>query len=248
MPEDKLYRMMKRAAQAEHWQQIDDVVDHPVDDVNLLEAWSLGNLSEKTRVELLEHLADCVYCRRETAAMIRDGVLVFPPGAIEPAQEEPELTVARPWMQRVLRILMTVAAVMLVAFGIWTLQPRHQSGGPIAKTKPKFEVVSLVAYGTVRSGGGDKIDTETIIRQAGSDPEKRFDAGLELLKGEKFKAAVEIFVLLDKEFPENAAILNALGVACYHAGKTAEAKKYFDRAKTLDPTNERIQDNIDSML
>lgn len=259
MPEDKLYDIMKKAARLEHLQPIDESVVHPVDDVNLLEAWSLGDLSEKKRVEILEHLADCVYCRRETAAMMRDGVLNFTSEPVGPVQEASNPTVTRPWAQRGLRILMTAAAVLLVAFGIWKLQSPQEK--QIAKVMPTFRIVAAKdfrsdttrGHGEPTNGEGqaEKNWIESILEKAGNDPEKRFDVGLELLAmqtDESVEQAVDVFERLNKEYPDNAGILNALAIAYHSSGEPEKALESYEKAKQIDPTNVQIQENLDRML
>jgi len=51
---------------------------HPVDDDELLLDWSLGDLNQQQREAFVDHLAECSYCRRELAAMVRAGAIVLP--------------------------------------------------------------------------------------------------------------------------------------------------------------------------
>lgn len=51
---------------------------HIVDDEELLYRWTLGDLTDEERTRLLDHLAVCGDCRREVAAMLREGVLNLP--------------------------------------------------------------------------------------------------------------------------------------------------------------------------
>ena len=59
-----------------------DSTEHPIDDDALLIDWSVGDLSPERHAEFVRHLANCDYCRRELAAMIRAGALT-PPSAAE---------------------------------------------------------------------------------------------------------------------------------------------------------------------
>jgi len=51
---------------------------HPIDDDELLIDWSVGDLDDAKHREIIDHLGECSYCRRELASMIEDGVLVLP--------------------------------------------------------------------------------------------------------------------------------------------------------------------------
>ena len=230
-------------------QPIDESVEHPVDDVNLMEAWTLGDISEETRDKLICHLADCVYCRRETSAMVRGGLLNF--RHAEPRQE-PRPAVSVFWSYRMYRALAAVAAVLLVAFMVHrSLLPQpQQPGGQIARIEPSFPFAALRDYETSK-GIEDNTEAKTIeeiISEAGIDPEKRFEAGLEFLKRKEYEKAIQVLEALDQEFPDNAAIQNALGIAHYNSGNSDEAERCFEKAKQFAPENDQIQKNLDRML
>ena len=50
---------------------------HPIEDEDFLLRWSSGGLTEEEHQNLLHHLALCSDCRKETAIMIKNGILEF---------------------------------------------------------------------------------------------------------------------------------------------------------------------------
>ena len=293
MTEDKFHRLMQLAAQKELSQPIDDSY-HYVDDVELMEAWAFGNISEAKRNEIIKHLAKCVYCRRETSAMVRHGVLNFS----STKTEEPEkirVGMKRWDFYRGIKIFLAVAVVLMVAFvGIWIINPTQQQiarvplepstkGGTNEhdenstkwlrssadqenanaqfnlgafydndKDIPKFHYAGLDEFITVKSGRQSEGNTKTIEEiksEAGNDPIKRFDAGLDLLdlsNRQAYLEAIAIFEQLNREYPDSAPILNALGIAHYCNANPDMAKECFEKAWKIDP-HERILKNIDYM-
>ncbi len=57
---------------------------HVVDDDELLLRWSDDGLSQEEHTEIVRHLADCSYCRKELAGMVQAGVFTPPQRAPEP--------------------------------------------------------------------------------------------------------------------------------------------------------------------
>jgi len=86
---------------------------HVVDDDEQLISWSLGEIDARRQSELRDHLADCPYCRKELAAMIRAGALKLPP-------VEAVVPVRRFWHRRNL-IWATAAAATLMIGIVWTM-------------------------------------------------------------------------------------------------------------------------------
>jgi len=88
-----IFREVLRGAASQH-----DEAEGPhfVDDDVLLDRWSLGGLGDAERDKLLDHMADCNYCRQELRAMIRadvisiPGVAAVPPAAAAAGAANPE--------------------------------------------------------------------------------------------------------------------------------------------------------------
>ena len=274
-------RFMEFAAEQELLQlhQIDINIDHPVDDVNLLMSWSLGDISQSDRDELIQHLANCVYCRRETAIMIREGVLVFEEPHVPKSGFIATLLLAFKNHSHA-KILLTIAAVLTIAFvGFWMLNLPHNSQQQIARVlpspsndtipkEPAFEIWSLeemkrnVPVDSTTKGARSGVSSqeslpdqeqktvdEIIIEiksQVGDDPEKLFQESKKLLMEGLLDEAIAILEELGQNFPTQAAVLNALGIA-YHlrGGRPDEAYECLTKAKELDPNNQQIQENLD---
>ena len=236
---------MQLAAKKELSQPIDEGY-HPVDDIGLMESWAFGNISDAKRGEIIKHLASCVYCRRETSAMVRDGVLDFG----DAVTNQP--MVATEWgYSRAMKFLLTVAVVFMVALiGFWVMNTPQ---GEIARVTPEFYIARLNEFEMTKGGGQteEKKTIEEIKTEAGNDPKQLFEAGLQLLEmghEDAVTEAIAIFEQLNREYPDCVALLNALGVAHYVEGNKVEAIKYFEKAIQLDPENSRIRENLDTML
>ena len=53
---------------------------------------------------------------------------------------------------------------------------------------------------------------------------------------------------LNQTHPDNAAIMNALGVAHYWIAEPDEAEKLFKEARKIEPSDTIIQRNLDEMF
>lgn len=108
---------------------------HFVDDDEELISWSIGELADQRHAEILEHMSECSYCRKEVAAMIRAGALQLPEIEEEvPGQPEIELEEELPVQQHIAAVArsftgsrsgwtwaaMAVAATLLIAI-VWSL-------------------------------------------------------------------------------------------------------------------------------
>ena len=96
---------------------------HFVDDDEELISWSVGELTDQRHSAILEHMAECTYCRKEVAAMIRAGAITLPEMEEEPAGQEHIATPSKPltgsrsgWTWAA----MAVAATVLIAI-VWSL-------------------------------------------------------------------------------------------------------------------------------
>ena len=77
---DIFHEIFRRAAN-----QLDETDGpHFVDDDELLDRWTLGELDDAERDKLLDHMADCNYSRQELGAMTRAGVISMPEAAETP--------------------------------------------------------------------------------------------------------------------------------------------------------------------
>lgn len=105
---------------------------HPVDDDELLIEWSVGDLDERRHRAVLDHLAECSYCRRELADMIQAGALVLPEAveiedriADEDPNPQPTVPLCRERStlssKRSLLIAVSVIAASLLVAVIWGL-------------------------------------------------------------------------------------------------------------------------------
>jgi len=131
MRRDETLREIFRAAMTSETGAADSAQDHPVDDDELLIDWSVGDLDATRHRAVLDHLAECSYCRRELADMIQAGALVLPEheDTGDPDDvREPAVTVrhdrsnASP-MRNLALAATAIAASLLVAI-IWGLSDR----------------------------------------------------------------------------------------------------------------------------
>lgn len=115
-----------------------DDKNHPVNDDELLIRWSMGELEGSEHGQIVEHLAQCFYCRSELAAMIHAGALTLPEreDARDPGEaSEPTVTALRDrshpsWKQHALFAITAIAASLLVAV-IWGLSARTTNNGSV---------------------------------------------------------------------------------------------------------------------
>ena len=90
---------------------------HPVDDDDLLNRWSMGDLDEQEQNSLVDHLAHCSDCRMIVASMLETGSLVLPEVKAD-SPERKDVSVASHEAPRsgagfYLQMLLSVAAVVL---------------------------------------------------------------------------------------------------------------------------------------
>ena len=136
---------------------------HFVDDDEELISWSIGELTDQRHAAILEHMAECSYCRKEVAAMIRAGALTLPEMEEEPAGQEHIATPSKPltgsrsgWTWAA----MAIAATLLIAI-VWSL------------SEPGSETLLALAQREWKAG-----NTEIAMRQAEEllDTEKGLDS------------------------------------------------------------------------
>lgn len=63
----------------------------------------------------------------------------------------------------------------------------------------------------------------------------------------EFEQAAQRFQLLQKNNPENAGILNSLGVSLFNLGKFPESVEAFEQALKLDPALDAAKKNLDTV-
>src|SRR5690242_20897176 len=88
-----------------------------------------------------------------------------------------------------------------------------------------------------------------------ADPKYRYmnfetkinDAGYNMLNGKQFDAAIYIFQLNTKLFPNSANVWDSYAEANWKAGKTDKAIEFYNKAIELDP-NGVTGDNARNML
>jgi hypothetical protein len=156
------------------------VIDHPVDNIELMDDWAFGGISEEEQNEIINHLANCHYCRREVSAMVREGVLTFS----TPAMEKQVPVLRQRDSRRVIFPMAIAIVLMFTVLGYWAMLPKDkiQPSPPIAHIEFNFTFPLLSEFSRTRDETNvDDTSIEKIIQQAGTDPLKRFEAGLKLL-------------------------------------------------------------------
>ena len=131
MERNAALRTIFRAAIASDVEAGDPGQDHPLDNDELLIDWSVGDLDATRHRAVLDHLAECSYCRRELADMIRAGALVLPEQMDEEDADnvaEPIATVRRDRLNasphRNIRYAIAAIAASLLVAVIWALSGR----------------------------------------------------------------------------------------------------------------------------
>ena len=144
---------------------------HPIDDEEVLVAWSLDELRPERHQDLLDHLAACPACRREITAMVRLGILELPtsdePVSAQPDLEFPENSVKQTsavspesermvdsssgiWRRRTVAILVAaLAASLLLMFG----------RGAFDEGSPDGAALIAMAQRDLRGGRADRAFT-----------------------------------------------------------------------------------------
>ena len=87
---------------------MNDPERHIIDDDDLLIDWSVGDLSERQRLAIIDHMAECSSCRQEIAKMVQAKAIVLPE-LHEPAIRRRTYTV-------VASLLAVAAAFLVVIF------------------------------------------------------------------------------------------------------------------------------------
>lgn len=211
-------------------QPIDENVDHPVDDFKLMETWSLGKLSSEKLDKIVTHLADCVYCRRETSSMIKEGILLYSPRA--------ERTWWN-WLKKQAKnpLPITVAALLLISLTSYSVY--QQSHNDL----PKFKILNLREFETTLSAD-DTVDVRVKTNVSNSYAEKEFEKATNLMHKQEFDEAMTIFNKLEKRYPNNAAISNAQGIILYLKNDKEAAKEKLNRSLELNP-DPQIKRNLE---
>lgn len=115
-----------------------DDMSHPVNDDELLIRWSLDELDKTEHKQIVAHLAECPYCRRELAAMIKAGALTLPEPA-DAGQENAlvqstvplESCYTKPTSRRNLQITLAALAASLLVAAIWGLSQQATENGSV---------------------------------------------------------------------------------------------------------------------
>lgn len=244
-----------------YWHELphlyDGTQEHPVDDVALLEAWELGDITNEELRDLNAHLDQCYYCSREVAAMIKNDTLTLQNCSFS-------ATSPKPWFSRwQARAWLIVAAAMVM--GIVCFHMLNPPRGPeIARNIDLvMEWNSLKDYGYDErgwadgaKGAGDEADQQAeqrFLDQIAQNPEDfklRFEFGQWLLAEHRMSDAIEQFEIVEMSVPDSAVVFNALGMAWFmketrHRGDLPiTAKDYFLKAAQLAPTDRNILWNL----
>ncbi|MCL2348003.1 MAG: hypothetical protein FWC50_07035 [Planctomycetaceae bacterium] len=256
---ERLELLMHLCAKNELSQPIDDAKPHPAEDVDLIEAWSLGEL-EKSQVDgILDHLADCAYCRRSIAAMCHDDLLTFAPAETGEKISLPTQVASPASSRHPHRLFIAAAAILVISvIGVWMFRSQ---GTDVARSDLVLKQNRLTDYGYDLRGmlsgikGGDESDIQKERRfrdqmaQNPDDVKLRFEFGQWLLAEYRLSDAIAKFEEVEKVVPNSAAVQNALGMAWFmkETGR-AEAPKvargYFLKASQLAPADKGINLNL----
>ncbi|MBM4091624.1 MAG: tetratricopeptide repeat protein [Planctomycetes bacterium] len=138
LSDDDFHKVLQRATS----DRPDPREGHFTDDDELLTCLASGLLRPEEHRRLVEHLADCGECRRELAAMVRDGVLEFDPLATE--AESPVEPVRPPeTRRRFMRstvLPLAVAAALLVCIGLlWRSAGKDEVDRVLAQSRQALE-------------------------------------------------------------------------------------------------------------
>jgi len=250
---DQLLTQMKWSDSPERY---DETQDHPVDDVELLEAWELGDLTDGELQELNNHLNQCHYCRSEVAAMIKNETLVFQNHSASqptPPGEWIGMRQARAW-------ILVAASVVLVVICINVFN--FQGGTNIARNDLVLKQNSLSDYGYDMRGmplgikGGDdasdSTDERRFLDQLATKPDDfklRFEFGQWLLAERRISDSIAEFEKVEAAVPNSAAVHNALGMAWFmkETGQNKPpviARGHFLEALKQAPNDKNINLNL----
>jgi Flp pilus assembly protein TadD len=106
------------------------------------------------------------------------------------------------------------------------------------KSSRAFAVVLLAAAAVAGAG-------TSVLADARSDAREQVDFGINVAQRGLWREAIyrwEKAVELD---PNYAAAFNDLGIAYEHEGQLEKARKAYEKALALDPTNSNIRQNYD---
>ena len=250
---DELLTKAKLAGMFEQY-DVDETLEHPVNDVALLEAWELGDLTDEELRDLNHHLDQCYDCRRAVAAMIKHGILEFQNPAFPPSTPQPwyDLRQAPAWIFVAASVLIAVVCVRLISF---------QGGTDLARNDLILKQNSLTDYDYDLRGmplgfkGGDEPDPlakQRFLDQMSRNPDDmqlRFDYGQWLLAEYRPTDAITEFEKIETAAPNSAAVQNALGMAWFmketgRAEPPKIARGHFLKAVQLAPADKAINLNL----
>ena len=164
---------------------------HSVDDDELLISWSVGELDKDQHAALIEHMAECSYCRREVAAMVKAEVLLLPD--VEEVQEAVELAPAAVSSRKPNWALWTtLAAITAVLMLIVGSEP---TAGPLTIAQRELEagnaqaaMIQLEELLDAQDKLSPKIKTQAhdLLQQAG------YKVALDYLDGKNFPDVLDV--------------------------------------------------------
>ena len=253
--DEQLDQLLTQMEWTDSREQYDETQDHPVDDVALLEAWELGNLSDEELHELDNHLNQCHYCRREVAAMIKSGTLTF-------GDSDDVISPAQPWFNsRQSRTLIVVAASIFLAVVCINLL-NFQDNANLARNDLILKHDALTDYGYDFNGMLPGIKDGEIkpnqledqrfqdqIAKNSDDMALRFEYGQWLLGERRLSDAIAEFEKIERVHPNSSAVQNALGMAWFmketgQAKAPTIARGHFLQATQLAPNDKGINLNM----
>ena len=256
LSDEQLDQLLTRMKWTDSTERYDATQDHPVDDVALLEAWELGNLSDGELRELDNHLNQCHYCRSEVAAMIKNETLNFQ----NHSTSKP--TVVGKWydLRQAPAWILVAASITLVVVCISVLS--FQGGTDIARNDLVLKQKTLTDFGyNLRGmpsgikGGDDEPDSaeeqrfRDLIARNPDDVKLRFEYGQWLLAKYKLSDAIEQFEHVEKSAPKSAVVQNALGMAWFmketgQGNPPVIARGHFLEALIQAPNDKAINLNL----
>lgn len=235
---------------------------HPVDDVNLLEDWMLGDLSDEEIDRLNAHFSRCFYCRSELNELRQLDDMTFPGYTADFTVVEtmpPRKIDAIPSWKRFSVFQIAASLLLVCAVGLFatlSLKPREMANRDLHLANPL-----LTDYGYDRSGNPVGIknvvepqdaEEQRLLTGLAETPDKvelRFNYGQWLLAQSRLSDAIAQFELVAERRADSPDVLNALGMAWFmkesHLEQPpTEARKCFDRALRLAPDDREIHFNM----
>ncbi len=231
---------------------------HPVDDVNLLEDWMLGDLSDEEIRRLNIHFSRCFYCRSELNELRRQEDFVFP-GYVAAEVSSPRKVDSVQSRKRLTAFQVAAALLLVFAVGIvvtYLPKNRETASRDLHMAKPM-----LTDYGYDRSGS--PVGIKSVEEPQNAEEQRfldglmktpdnvklRFDYGQWLLTESRLSNAIAQFELVAKRRVDSPDVLNALGMALFmkeiHLEQPpVEARKCFTRALRLAPDRPEINFNM----